>query len=219
MKKLFVILAFAGLVFTSCTDNNSVEPVPNDNQLIEGSVKLIEIPEITDLRLMKNISASKIIKSNEGGTLNLEYENSYSLLENQIVVFKLKGELKVPSYAFNESELLFEMTMSDKYALTSFSPSPKSFLQPLEITIEYEGIDLTNIDFNTLSFIHLNTTGRFERVPFDEIEVVKGSLVMKKDSDGKITISGIDDYSTNKVSKLTVKKALTDHFSRFGFVQ
>jgi len=216
MKKLILVISLIGFTFFGCSDSNIVEPNSTDNTSIQANtVNFIELPQISELRLMKEVSTSKLITSKDGGNLKIDYKIDKAPFGD----FQMKSELKVPKNAFSENELLFNMILDDQTTSVSFFPSPKKFSVPLELDLEYKGFDASKINIQTLSFIYLGSDGSVEKIQFDEIEFVKGDLTVKINKNGIMEIKGIDNYDTKMESKLKIKNARIIHFSRFGFVQ
>ncbi|MBM4170958.1 MAG: hypothetical protein FJ214_03700 [Ignavibacteria bacterium] len=193
MKKYFLLPLFVGFLALSCTDNNIVEPVSTDatSQSV-SELKWLDLPQFASNRLMKVVSASKLITGSVGGKIDVEckIENS------KAYPFLMKASLDVPPNAFDGSQtLLFTVILDDQTMTATFSPSPMTFKVPLSLDLEYSGIDLSTIDQSRLNFAYLAGDGSIQVASYQKLDV------------------------NTSILRIRVKSAKIEHFSRFGFVQ
>ena len=105
---------------------------------------------------------------------------------------QIDAELKIPQSSFTGTEEL-TMTIFPEEGTVEFGPS-MVFNRDLKFTLEFTGIDLTNVDTNTVKFCYIDANGSFVETENNGIVVNLGN------------------------GKLKVMTALIPHFSRYGFV-
>jgi hypothetical protein len=193
MKKYFLLPLLVGFLVLSCTDNNIVEPVSTDaaSQSV-SELRWLDLPKFASNKLMKVVSASKLITGSVGGKIDVECK----IENNTGYPFLMKAKLIVPPNAFaGDQTLLFTVMLDDQTMTATFSPSPMTFNIPLSLDLEYSGVDLSTIDQSRLNFAYLADDGSIEVASYQKLDVNASIL------------------------RISVKSAKIEHFSRFGFVQ
>jgi ubiquitin len=189
MKKIFLLFFAITLVFWGCNKQDTIlEPsseykssgVASKNSV--QSLQLISLPLSLRKSSEGSLFVSKRISGKRGGELELEYSDRH---------IEIKAHLTVPSYAFDGSKNI-SMQLSDAATEVNFAPSME-FSNPLQLDLEYEGVNLSGIDPKSVRFVYLNPNGQYDSVQYDNIVV---------DADKGI---------------LKVEGAVIPHFSRFGF--
>lgn len=150
--------------------------------------QVLKLPSAKSSLTLFKSSYSKEIDGVTGGSLEFNYEYE-SVTGNKVVV---NGVLEVPAGAFNYTTTI-SAVIDEEYATLDFYPSPTTFDQPLILDLEYSGLNLDenskNADFYFISDDFTN---------YESIEKEKKEIDINK-------------------GNLKVKKALIEHFSRFGW--
>ena len=183
MKNLFSLFIIVVLfIFSGCWPESSVAPdysANSDNQFL----KLTN--NSSSLSIESIISDSKIIDGNKGGKLKLKDKTGD---------IEIKAELDIPKNAFEGSVLISAFVDNQSTSIDLF-PTPFAFNKSLELTLEYDGVDLSGYSEDEIDFYYLSAEGNLVKAEYDELKV--------------------------NVSKgeLKVKNAKIPHFSRYGFTK
>ena len=138
-------------------------------------------PGIPDMML------SKFIDGINGG--NLEIENNF-IIEDYTI--NIRARLIIPSGAFIGT-IEISMEIDNTIGTISFYPH-MIFNEPVELDLQYTGIDVSGIDPRSMDFIFQYYNGSREQTSYKKIKV-------------------------NRVAKeIHLEKAQLNHFSRYGFV-
>jgi hypothetical protein len=187
MKYLLTLSLASLLLFFGCDQGSDLTSPINDSPTKQ--FKLISIPAPAGgLSIESQITSVKEIDGEEGGTFWAFY--LYQSEESGYVYCHSK--LVFPEDAF-DGEQLISQTLDTEFAAMTYGPSMQ-FDMPVECDLKYVGLDLTDVDPNTLDFVYIDDTGSIEHVEYDEITM---------------------DASKGKIE---VKNAVLTHFSRYGFV-
>jgi hypothetical protein len=171
MKKIFLLLAVAGLIFTGCSDlgtNPSSNPVttPQSNTISLNKVS----PKIASSQ--STFTVSQIINGNKGGVIILNQESG------NIHVF---AKLKIPKNAF-DGNVNVSILVDPSTASITLSPS-MIFNKDVILDASFKGLDLKalNLDSQKVNFYYLSEDGT--KIPvkhsWTKSNVKLGELVVK----------------------------------------
>jgi hypothetical protein len=192
MKKLLTALAMLLVFFVGCSDQSSItEPTGSATNAQTSQYKepnwLVSLPS-SSLGVETVTSASKLCDGSK---------------DNQIYIDKHipggpYGEVHVQSTLVIKKNsfsgfLTISTSIDDQNLTTTFGPS-YVFNQPLEYTLQLEGVDLRGVDPKTVDFVYQSADGSIHTCQHDQIEF---------------------DFNNGRIK---VQKALIPHFSRYGFV-
>ena len=185
MKK-FLWLSFAAAIFilAGCSQDGNVT-----GPSAQSGKSFLKLPAVSQLSQETEYVVSQSIDGSVGGQVSIN-ENIPGGPYGQVV---FNGSLSVPAGAFTGTQNI-GITFDDAVTAAYYSPSPYTFDQPLSLTLEYSGLDLSGINPATLDFVYERRDGSFERVSYDRIEVDITSGMLK------------------------VINARLPHFSRYGFI-
>ena len=190
MKKLFLVVFTLLFVLWGCNKQDGIlepsqaskyfETAKNSNS---QNLQLISLPmSLGKSSNSSSLSLTESINGKRGGEMELEYSERH---------LDIKVHLKIPSLAFIGTKNL-SMDLSNTSTEVTFGPS-MIFMNPLTLDLEYEGLDLREINPNSIRFAYLSPTGQIELVLYDKLEVDVKKGILK------------------------VEGAVIPHFSRFGF--
>jgi hypothetical protein len=177
------MLIFA-LLFGCSPDANVTAP---DNST-KPTAQLIKLPVIkSGLSIEVDLTRSKYINGYYGGTFTEQFEY-VSLTDNVLIT----SQLVFPAGAFSGVKAITK-TFNTETASLEFGPAMQ-FIIPVRYTLTVSGLDLTEINPETLDFAYVAQDGSITGVVYDSITM---------------------DVATGT---LKVTNALLHHFSRYSFV-
>ena len=193
MKKFITItLLGIGFLFLACQEETGILSPESNNTLSQsqnGEPNWFSLPLSTDPKLYKSFEKSMLIDGSEKGIIKIVEEYPADTPAGSI---KIRAELEFHAGSF-EGTRLITMSVNDQFGEAKFSPSG-TFLRPAKYSFRIDGIDLTGINTEDITFVYLTENGTYRE---------------SKDNDLKIDVSN---------SRIELKDALLPHFSRFGFV-
>lgn len=184
MKQLTIFLFATLLLFLGCEQVTEVDspPEPILNK------QLVTLPTPIGSVVETEYTEQKDINGETGGwffeTFTYEGESGGTVNMNSLLHFH--------SNSFTGIQTITQ-TFNTETAAITFGPSMQ-FNVPVEYTLVITGLDLTNVNPETLDFVYIDANGNMYAVQKDYV---------------------IMDESTGM---LKVKNAELDHFSRYGFV-
>jgi len=187
MKKLLTLSLFSILLFFGC--NQDSEVITPDNNSTNQQLKLISLPAPSGgLAVETLVTKYKEIDGDDGGQFETEF--SYQGGPNGLVTVKSKLDFKEDAF---EGIKNISQTLNTDFAAMTFGPSMQ-FNERVKVDLRIEGLDLSNVDPNTLDFVYIDSNGTTHFVDYDDLtmDVSKG--------------------------RLDVDNAILPHFSRYGFV-
>jgi hypothetical protein len=185
MKKLLTIkLLLLALLFGCNPDANITSP---EGTATTHQLKLIQMPVPQGLSVETVYTESKYINGYNGGTFAEQF--TYQSSTGTVTV---NSQLVFPSYAFSGGKTITQ-TFNTETASLEFGPA-MVFNNPVKYTLTVSGLDLSNVNPNTLDFVYVAQDGSFTGVVYDSINM---------------------NVSTGT---LQVVNAQLNHFSRYGFV-
>ena len=186
MKKLLILAALVSLFIFGCNEEpNIVSPVDGSST---QQLKLIQLPAPSDLYIESLYTEEMQIVGENGGTFQSEY--SYQGGPNGLVT--INSNLQFLPNAFTGT-VNISQTFNTETASVTFGPAMQ-FSVPVVYNLTITGIDVSNINPNTLGFVYIA-------------------------ADGSIHESVYDSVSMDAVTgTLSVTNAQLQHFSRYGFV-
>ena len=151
--------------------------------------KLIQLPAPkSGLQIETEYTVYKWIEGEEGGRFNASY--SYQSNSGQVDQY---SNLRFYPRAFSYDEKRISQTFNTEGAAMKFGPSMQ-FGGIVELSYTIYGIDVSNLDPNTLDFVYIDANGNMVPVNYEYVTM---------------------DVNTGT---LKVKNAELPHFSRYGFV-
>ena len=187
MRKVFTLLIFSVLVFFGCNQESEItSPVSLSAQL---EINWITLPSPSELSInSQSFSVSDIIDGKKGGLIVLieQYEGG------PFGTVKINSLLDIPKQAFLGTQEI-AMTCTPEEGTVEFEPSIV-FNKDLEITLDYDGVDLTGVNPNQVEFCYISEDGSLVVAEHGGIEIDLGK------------------------GKIKVNDARIPHFSRYGFV-
>lgn len=185
MKKLLAAAALLSLFLFGCSQDIGVnQPVQS-----KATHEIIKLPAISSLSSEAIVSVSETIDGTVGGAVYL----NQSVAGGPFGQVVFNGELDVPQGAYSGTQNI-AITFDDQTTAATYTPSPFYFDQPVTLTLELKGLDLTGVDPNTVDFVYIDPTGQIDHVQYSSIQV---------------------DLATGT---LKVVGAELHHFSRYGFI-
>lgn len=186
MKKILLTIAVAALFLFGCQDENSiVGPVQKQVQQTQNNHQWLTFPADQQSSIEQLFYLSKSIDGAYGGGFYFRGNMSREIYVN--------GKISVPASAYTGTKKI-GITLNSESVSADFSPSPTTFNKPVLYSIEYYGVDLSNINPAQIDFYYIDGNG---------------NLVKAKYSSIKVDV---------KTGFLAVYDAQLPHFSRYGFV-
>jgi len=173
MKRLFISILFAGILFSACSDltTNSNEPVDlKAGNSLQHAVKTpLLLPVITDNSLQKQaLIGVQLIDGAKGGKITSERKFG---TKNGILT--LNAELAVPAGAFDGKKLI-KFWLDTKTASFEFYPS-MAFDKPLEFSAEFKNFPTSGIEEGDVDFAFLGDK-KTESVDYEELRAHGNNL-------------------------------------------
>jgi len=155
------------------------------------SYQLIKLPPKAGLHVENEYFDTKTINGDEGGTLKIK--ESYVATDGHTVKIDVKFKIKKNSFS---GEKTITMTVDDGFAVVWFTPHNMIFSKATELDVKFEGINLNALeDINGYDFVYINNYLDVENVNYNQLQVKESQ------------------------SKISVKKAKLNHFSRYAFIR
>lgn len=195
MKKLFLILAIAGLIFSGCDNPGAgiTDPASSNETLQAGELPVIKLPaSLTPLPMHKKISC--MITPESGGVIHYDY--TYNSSSGKVKVdIQLRfqpgsvADTLLISAEINLNELSGDLSMN-------FGPSPTQFSKPALITVNAAGLDSAGIpkDPQKIKLVYIDDNGNI--VPTTTKKI---SIDLKK-------------------GEIKIQEGELPHFSRYAFI-
>jgi len=183
--KTFLSIIIVGIsFFLGCSDKENIIAPENDQT---SGPNWITLPQRNGSSVETEYSVTQQIDGSLGG--KLEISDIYFAGPQGVV--KVKATLKFPQNCFTGIETI-TMTADNVNGTIIYSP-PMNFNIPALLDLEYQGIDLTGVEPDSVDFVYQDPDGSYDSMEYDKIQVIMaiGKLMLK---DGKIP-----------------------HFSRYGF--
>ncbi|MGB5287488.1 MAG: hypothetical protein WBN42_03295 [Ignavibacteriaceae bacterium] len=170
---------------------NEESDVSSPIQLDNHSYQLIKLPPKAGLSVESTFSKTVTIDGEQGGEIKIKED--YVAVNGQTV--KIDAILKVKKNSFT-GIVDITMAVDDDFAAVSFTPA-MVFSIPAELNLKFEGIDLTKLNA---------ITGEYEFVYISDAWVIEPVTY---------NVMNVDESK----SKIWVKKADINHFSRYGWIR
>lgn len=186
IMKTVITLIITGIIFLAgCTDENNLI-TPEINQ--KAGPDWITLPAPVGGASVENeYSVTGVINGVDGGKLQI----NEIYLGGPYSTVRLGIKLTFPQNCFQGTETI-TMNVDMVHGTVTYSPSMQ-FDIPALLDLDFQGIDLSGIDADSINFVYHNPDGYFDIMESNTITVntVNGTISMK---DGKVP-----------------------HFSRYGF--
>ncbi len=151
-------------------------------------LELISLPSSSAEDIDTLVTQYKEIDGHEGGKFDFVYSYQGGPFDSVTIVSKLD----FADHTFEGTQVISQ-TLNTNYAAMKYGPSMQ-FDKDVKLNLVITGLDLSNVDPNTLDFVFINEDGSVENVVYDNIIV---------------------NVSTGTIE---VDNAKLTHFSRYGFV-
>jgi hypothetical protein len=191
MYKYLVILVVLALFVIGCTDeSNMIAPVDNtvSNNEVVSNPNWISLPPAENQALKKDITVGKMIEGDDESLL--EINTGYA--GGPFGWISITANARFQRYSF-EGEKYVTMSINDDFGAATFTPSGE-FDKPVIYNLTIQGIDLSNVDPSTVTFVYMAPDGNYYKAKYQSIYVEKQS------------------------GKLQIINAELPHFSRWGFI-
>ena len=184
MKQLTSFLFVALLLILGCEQVTEVNPPPE--RILNK--QLVMLPSPTGPAVEDDLIVYKDIDGENGGW----FSEDFTYQGGPSGTVNITSTLHFNSNSFTGTQTIAQ-TFNTETAAITFGPSMQ-FNVPVDYTLIITGLDLTNVNPNTLDFVYLDANGNMYAVDKEYV---------------------IMDENTGM---LKVKNAELDHFSRYGFV-
>ena len=169
---------------SGCTDESNII-TPSNNKTSEP--EWIVLPQSSGPSVETEFSVSGLIDGTAGGMLQI-YEVYYA---GPSGVVRVNTKLTFPKNCFPGTETITMMVDRTNGTVT-YSP-PMIFDNPAFLNLEFQGIDLSGIDPDSINFVYYNPNGYYETVEYNKLAVSMES------------------------GRLTLQDGKIPHFSRYGY--
>lgn len=177
MKTTLTALLLSALFLVACADDSSFL-TSQDSEFTQQTTStnwLILPDDLTNyLDSVTQFSSSKLIRGNVGGNIILNV--SVPRPGHPLGDFQIYAKVRVEKNSFPADEQrMFTITVDSDYLVFDISPSANTLIKPIKVTARVEGIDVSDINPETFSFIFigdnseiLETTNEQLVVDYDE---------------------------------------------------
>jgi hypothetical protein len=187
MKKLLTLVALVSLFFFGCDQESDLSSPSVDSPAQQ--FKLISIPApVGGMSVEALFTKYHKIDGDDGGrfTAYFGYEGG------MFGYVKVRSILTFEEDSFEEVKVISQ-TLDTEYAAMKFGPSMQ-FEEIVRLDLVMKGLDLSNVNPETLDFVYLNNDGSIEHIKYDSLTI---------------------DVSSGTIE---LSNAVLTHFSRYGFV-
>ncbi len=188
MVKYFLTIMLLSLLAIGCNqESNLVSPQDTvNNSQVVSEPNWITLPVSQSLK--KDVSVSRMLYGDQESLL--EINTGYA--GGPMGWISITANARFQRYSFT-GQRYTTMSISDQFGTATFSPSG-SFTKPVIYNLTIMGVDLSNVDPKTVTFVYMAEDGKYYKAAYDYIYVEKQS------------------------GKLQIVNAHLPHFSRYGFV-
>ena len=187
MKHLLTLSLLLGFFFFGCDQGSDLTSPISDSPTLQ--LKLITLPTSSGgLGIETLVTQYKEIDGDDGG----KFEAVFSYKGGPFGLVTVKSKLDFKEDAFEGTKDISQ-TLDTDFAAMTFGPSMQ-FNERVKLDLKIEGLDLSDVDPNTLDFVYIDEDGTVEHIEYDEI---------------------IMNVSTGTIE---IDDAILSHFSRYGFV-
>lgn len=171
---LFILLI---LLISSCEEKNQL--VAPDNSATVENANWLKLPLPKGLSVESNFHSTYKVKKDKEAKIKIKEE--YLSANGKV---KIDAELKIKKNTIVYDEIDITMNIDIYNSTISFTPSTY-LLEPGELKLKFEGLDIDDLEEGDVKFIFAGQYGTIEDVEFDEIKLdkKKGKIELKK---GKI---------------------------------
>ncbi len=191
-RAITVLIFTLGLFLTGCETNSPMATDTADavTETVPGHTpNFLKVWNTPSNSLQKTSTVSKWINAKRGGHLNLNHSNSSTGLS-------VSASLYIPPGALQSSRDISITVNDDDFIAAAdviFGPHGSVFNIPVELSMNINGIDLTGVDSDDLTFYYLSSaTGEWEEIETD--------VIIANPAAGSVYIGGAE----------------LPHFSRYG---
>ena len=186
MKKLSILILVSLFVLSGCQDDNSILSPNNEYanyemskgrpilSLGEDDLKFTEdsdLSDLTDLTIKSQYSQSFTVDGKKGGRVSVKY----SWKDGRGYPVSLTAELVIPKGAYTGSldfDMIFDL---ENYAMELY-PSPFTFDKPVDFSMYFYGVDLSQFTGNEIDFNYLDSEGETVESKFIHYDINTGTL-------------------------------------------
>jgi hypothetical protein len=176
MKTTLTTLLLSALLLIGCADDSSYL-TSTDDQINNNSnsPNYIQLPETEGMSIENQFSVTKHVSKKHGGELIIDetYNGGPHGQVKVIAKFKLKKNTLKKSTTIT-------MTIDNETGAIIFSP-PTAFKKAAELYVKFEGLDLYNVDPNSVEFIDQTPDNNIYPVEYEslDIDVSSGTIELK----------------------------------------
>jgi hypothetical protein len=187
MKKLLTLAALVSLFFFGCNQEAElISPVSNSTN---NQLKLISLPTPSGgLGVETIMTKTKAINGDDGGTFYAAFNFRGGLFGR----VRCSSQLLFEPGAFSGVKYI-KKTFDTESTVMTLGPSLQ-FNVPVKYTLRYLGVDLSNVNPETLDFVYIAPDGSYHPCEYESIEM------------------------DVEIGLIIVRYAEINHFSRYGFV-
>lgn len=186
MLVTLLVALSVSLSLVGCQNEGAMLTAPDD--VASSTPQFLEIP--AHMAVLKGVSSRAKIEREKGGKVELKYEEKVAKDK-----FKLEVELKFEKESIS-NDFEASLSMDAQYLMNDvaleFGPHGTYFLQPANLSIKVEGMDLSSFKEGAVLHLYYNNNGRWEKMA--------GTVKFDK-----------------KEGKLECKDGKLPHFSRYAF--
>jgi hypothetical protein len=186
MKIVSILILVSLFVFTGCQDDNSILEPNKDYANYEMSkgrpilstgddaLKFTDDSDISDIivdDINYKYSQSFVVDGSKGGRVSVKY----SWKDGRGYPVSLTADLVIPKGAYKgslEFDMIFDL---ENYAMELY-PSPFTFDKPVDFSMYFYGVDLSQFAGSDIDFNYLDSEGETIESKFIHFDVKTGTL-------------------------------------------
>jgi hypothetical protein len=193
---LLASVALLTLIFVGCSE------IPQEDLNYKSEKSFIPINSGSQSvnSVETEFSSSKDITGSCGGVIEIDEV----IPGGPFGEIKVKAKMKVKAGTFPDNETInFTLTVNTENTTVIVYPVRPDFTKPIQLSVEYKGLDLSGVNPEEVQFIFEDGNGNYYQVENDEVFV--------KISQGKLRVKNA------KITNEFVSSPMP--YSRFGFIR
>ena len=176
MKITLTTLLLSALVLVGCADDASFLNSP-ETQITQqsNSPNFIQLPDNEGMSVENQFSVTEYVTKKDGGELIID-ESYYGGPHGEV---KVIAKFKLYKNTVKKSSMI-TMTVDNESGAISFSP-PTAFKKAADLYVKFEGLDLSNVDPESVEFISQTSDNNVYPVQYESIvvDVSSGTIELK----------------------------------------
>jgi hypothetical protein len=181
---LYIIVFFAALIIGCSDESGIVSPQGN----LTEEPDWIVLPASEDLSLKKDATVSRWIYGDQESLLEINTDYAGGPFGR----ISITANARFQRYSF-VGQRYITMNVNDEFGTATFSPTG-TFSKPVIYNLTIVGVDLSNVNPATVSFVYMSPDGNYYKPNYQQIVVDK------------------------QCGRLQILNAELPHFSRYGFI-